>query len=430
MKIKKRLFITLLCLNLILLLMVIFLFKERNVCFLIAEIGFVISVTLSVLIFRRIAKYMNLISVETEFIKENDFNTKFVSLKNNELNSMVQVYNEMIDKLRRERLLQKEQFHFLDKIIKASPSGIILMDLDQKIISMNPMAEQITGLRVDEVIGRRTDEVRNTIFRGISNMDKKDSILAISGIKTIRCQKSHFIDRSYVRYFIFLEEISNVTIDSEKKAYEKVIRMMSHEVNNSIGPINSILESSLYYGKYLREDDRKEFENVVAVAINRNKHLNQFTSNFADVVKIPSPNRSYCNLNELLLNQKPLFESINASFIKVVWELCETDLIVFIDEGQIEQVLHNIFKNAVEAINSNGIISIKTFDNPIRLIISDNGRGIPEHLKSQLFSPFFSTKKNGQGIGLMLVREILRNHRLKFSLETNKENVTEFIIKM
>ncbi len=428
MKFKYQLLLLVLSLNLILFILVVLLFREQNMLFIIGEIVLLISTVFSVRIIRKTTKPIDLITAGTEFIKENDFNTKFASSNNSELDSMMQVYNQMIEKLRNERILQKEQYHFLDKIIKASPSGIILMDLDQKIISMNPAAEHITGFTNNDVAGKKTNEIQHLIFKEISNMDLNESIITISGIQNIRCQKSHFIDRSFTRFFILLEEISSVTLDTEKKALEKVIRMMSHEVNNSIGPINSILESTLNYGKYLSNEDKIEFQNIVNVAIERNKHLNYFTSNFADVVNIPSPKLGFCNLNGLLDNQKPLLEKAYGTQINMKWDLATPSPMIDVDSTQFEQVIHNIYKNAAEAMSGKGIIITRTFNSPASLTITDNGTGIPDHVKNKLFTPFFSTKKNGQGIGLMLIREILRNHGFKFSLETSKENLTEFRI--
>ncbi len=95
-----------------------------------------------------------------------------------------------------------------------------------------------------------------------------------------------------------------------------------------------------------------------------------------------------------------------------------------------EQVLVNIVKNALEAIEKNGKITIVTSTASCKqLIIRDNGKGISEDIRQKLFTPFFSTKKNGQGIGLTLTREILLNHGFKFSLETNEKEETEFVIE-
>jgi signal transduction histidine kinase len=94
-----------------------------------------------------------------------------------------------------------------------------------------------------------------------------------------------------------------------------------------------------------------------------------------------------------------------------------------------EQVLVNAFKNAIEAIGEGGRITVKTTSSPSpQLIIRNTGKGIPDDIKPHLFTPFFSTKKNGQGIGLTLIREVLINHGFRFSLESADDEVTEFSI--
>lgn len=428
MKLKHQLFFLLFFLNLILLFLVIILFRKSNLLFFIGEVVLVITVTYSIIIYKRIKAPIEHIVTATELIKENDFNTKFMTHKNIELNDMIKVFNQMIEKLRHERVLQKEQYHFLDKIIKASPSGIILMDFNQSISFINASAEHIVTLKNEDVVGKKINEIDHAIFNEISKIEKGEFIITLSGIQKIRCHKSHFIDRSHTRYFIFLEEITSVTLSTEKESYEKVIRMMSHELNNSIGPINSILESLLYYKKDLNNEDKNEFENVIRVAIERNQHLNTFMANFADVVKIPSPNLALCNLNELLENQKSLLNIAYDNRITFQWDLSDTPPLVLIDSTQFEQVIYNIYKNAVEAIAGDGIIITKTSHSPISLSISNNGKAIPNQVKSKLFTPFFSTKQNGQGIGLMLIREVLINHGFNFSLQTNDDYFTEFKI--
>ena len=106
-----------------------------------------------------------------------------------------------------------------------------------------------------------------------------------------------------------------------------------------------------------------------------------------------------------------------------------TSFYVYLDRQQFEQVLVNILKNAVEAIGENGTIEIEISSGKIgALIVRDNGKGIPVENQSSLFTPFYSTKKGGQGIGLTLAREILLNHGFKFSLMTLKTKLTEFKI--
>ncbi len=254
-------------------------------------------------------------------------------------------------------------------------------------------------------------------------------IIPISGMKTFKCQKASFVDRGFNHHFILIEELTDELLKTERKAYEKVIRMMSHELNNSLGAVNSILNTCLNFKDQLQKKDKRSYEEALNVAIERNTHLNRFMENFANVVRIPSPKKTETDLHELLKNVgKFIFADIEKRNIKLRWELDSQPLMVKLDKQQMEQVLVNIFKNAVEAIEKNGEITIVTTPNK-QLIIRDNGKGVSEDIQQKLFTPFFSTKKNGQGIGLTVTREILLNHGFKFSLETNEEGETEFVIE-
>lgn len=104
--------------------------------------------------------------------------------------------------------------------------------------------------------------------------------------------------------------------------------------------------------------------------------------------------------------------------IKFQYNLSEEPVTIVADEQQMEQAVLNIVKNAIEAIEQKGTVTFTTTLHPAQLIISDTGKGIDPALNEQLFSPFFSTKKDGQGVGLMLIREIFTNHHFKFFLET------------
>ena len=120
------------------------------------------------------------------------------------------------------------------------------------------------------------------------------------GGRRLRCQKSHFVERGFPHNFILVEELTEELRLSEKAAYEKLIRMMSHEINNSIGASGSLLESCLNYKEQLREADRPDFETALTVARSRLNHLDSFTRSFVDVIRLPQPELRACDLRELL----------------------------------------------------------------------------------------------------------------------------------
>jgi signal transduction histidine kinase len=253
----------------------------------------------------------------------------------------------------------------------------------------------------------------------------------INGIETYKCQKAHFIDRGFPHYFITIEELTDEKLQIEKKAYGKVIRMMAHEVNNSIGPINSILDSLRFYQPQLLAEQQEDYRNALEVAITRNQQLNRFMRNFADVVRLPVPKKEIVQLNQLLQDTHTLMKSYTGSkAIQLELDLPDTPIEYRLDSQQMEQVLINIVKNAIEAIPERGEVKLCLYTRPLRIEVLDNGQGVSSTQSTQLFSPFYSTKTTGQGIGLTLTREILLNHGFSFSLSTREDGWTVFEIRL
>ncbi|HVG16720.1 MAG TPA: ATP-binding protein, partial [Chitinophagaceae bacterium] len=249
------------------------------------------------------------------------------------------------------------------------------------------------------------------------------------GVHTYKLQRSRFIDRGFARSFIMMEELTTEILAAEKKAYGKVIRMMAHEVNNTIGPVNSIIESALQT-KNLWTRAHETLEHALQVAHERNGNLNIFMRNFANVVRLPPPDKERIDLNRSLETVVTLFGyKAQEAGIELLFDKPADPLMIDADRQQLEQALINIIKNAMEAIEGNGKIVIVSSPLARQLTITDSGTGISGEHSEHLFSPFFSTKKNGQGVGLTLVKEILLNHGFPFFLKTIEANKTVFSIQ-
>ena len=198
---------------------------------------------------------------------------------------------------------------------------------------------------------------------------------------------------------------------------------MAHEVNNSIGAVNSILDITK---KHIQDD---ELLQVLQVATDRNDRLNLFMRRFADIVRLPPPNKTSIDLVPFVKNVVQLMK--HQAALKNIGLNClpsPAAVVKMIDAAQMEQVLVNIIKNAIEACHAENEIQVITSLRGI--VIRNNGEGIPEAIENQLFTPFFSSKPDGQGIGLTLIREILINHDFTFSLKTGTDGWTEFVINM
>jgi len=418
MKLKIKFILVIVTLHLVCLVLSYFIFIEQQIVFIICEALIICSAVASLQLYKQLIAPLTNLKDGINAIKDRDFNVKFIPTGKNEMDELIDVYNRMIDELRTERVKQEEQHFFLEKLINTSPTGIVILDYDHEVKQINPMAATILEKYGIEIL----EEVRQLPI-GSSKTIKA------GGLNTYKVQKSHFIDRGFSRVFILMEELTAEIFEAEKSVYGKVIRMMAHEVNNTIGPVNSIINLALGMDDLWVQQDKKTLQQALQVAVDRNQNLNLFMRNFAELVKLPAVNKQRINISTLFRSVAD-FMAIKAkeSGVLFMFDLPAEPYYVAADSQQLEQALINIVKNAIEAINKEGRIDFVLDSKAHHLIIRDNGSGISEEGNEQLFSPFFSTKKDGQGIGLTMVREILLNHGFEFSLKTVKPGVTEFMI--
>lgn len=407
----------------------VYLFRENTYLFIASECIILLTLILSVRFYKAYFRPLDLITSGVESIKNKDFSIKFVKVGQYEMDMLTDVYNQMIDQLREERIGQAEKNYLLERLIQASPAGILILDVENKITLANPAAAIILQMDSLQLAGKKITQLDNFIASEIEGLKAGQAkIIQVHGLQIYRCYKAQFVDRGFSHHFIVMEELTGEIREIERKSYEKVIRMMSHEINNSTGAINSLLDVMLTYKEQLNKEDEKDYTQAIEVAINRNKHLSQFMTNFASVVRIPPPVKMKYNLHTLLQTVHTLmYAQLTKNNIEWRWQLFNESPIVEIDVQQMEQVLLNIIKNAIESIEKTGEITVFTSKAPLQLIIRDTGKGISEESKNLIFSPFYSTKKTGQGIGLTLAQEILSNHGFDYLLET-KEAYTYFVI--
>jgi two-component system nitrogen regulation sensor histidine kinase NtrY len=410
----------------------IFLYTDNVVLFFVAEAVILISISVTLYFYRAFTRPLDLIAAGVESIRDQDFSTKFTPVGGGEIGRLVDTYNKMIDQLRNERVKRQEQHYFLERLVNASPIGIIILDLDGNIAAVNRAGQEMLGVGQENPVGRPLNNFHDLVGAALMELKAGETtIINVSGIQVYKCSKFHFLDRGFPRYFIMIEELTREIMAAQKKAYDKVIRMMSHEINNSVGAVNSILNSSLNYRNQLTPEDASDFEGALQVAIDRNNRLNRFMSNFADVVRIPPPVREPYDLHRLLRSVQVLMSGeCERRRVAWSWELAPAPFIVDIDIQQMEQVLVNVVKNALEAIGSDGTITMRTLNEGAKsLTVIDTGKGVSPEERLQVFAPFFSTKKDGQGIGLTLTREVLINHGFGFHLESTGKGHTEFQIE-
>ena len=383
-------------------------FRSHPTLFYVTE-GFVVVLLFYLWYFYRktIRPYDTLIG-GIELVRELDLTTRLAPSGQHETDIIVRTFNDLLNRLRSEHLKLEEQYTFLNLLIEASPMGVIQCDLDGNITSMNPAAREMLSASVEEAIYALP-------------LGETTTVRLPGEPQLFRISHQSFPDRGYQHPFFLIESLTSEVRLAEKAAYERVIRMIAHEVNNSVAGIIGSLTG-----------DKAE----------RLTALSAFVTRFAEVVKIPQPQLQLCDLSEEVDACRPFLENLcTQANVKIDFNLTDEAIPVHLDTVLFQQVLINIVKNAVESIGerlkvgnstsemNEGQVTVTT-SIPSKLVITDNGHGIPSSVATHLFTPFFSTKPQGQGLGLLLIRDILTSHHCKFSLLTGLEDrLTRFTIQ-
>lgn len=394
-------------------------FRETLWQLVLAEVLIVFLIVLAMNLYTKIFRPLDQLKMGSEALSHQDFTNKMRYTNSAEMNSLVRVYNNMIDNIRQERVFQQEQHYFLQSLVDALPVGILILDYDGRLSELNPAARKKLNLNPDD-IGKTIAEVNPVLAEALSDITFNETTsFRIGSNQYFRCVVNKFMHRGFARQFVILEDVTSEVHDIEKKSYGKVIRMMAHEVNNSVGAVNSILDS-LLTNSPMEEEEVREYLSVI---LDRNQNLNRFMNNFADVVRIPPPNLSHITMNSLVHRVFRLMKSRTNLTMDLM--LPEAEVRAHVDPDQIEQVLINVILNAIQAIEGPGRVTVELQEHPDVIRVTDTGSGISEQNAPKIFTPFFSSKPSGQGVGLTMVREILNNHRFDYSLRS-ENGVTVF----
>lgn len=403
-------------------------YAESSYMFFFVEGIVFLTIVYLLVFYSRIIKPLDIIGNGMELLKEQDFSSRLSRVGQKEADRIVDIFNKMMEQLKNERLHLREQNHFLDLLINASPMGVIMLNLDREILSVNPAASKMLGISLPDVVGKRLPELDSPLAAELEPIPLYDSqTVRLNDANIYKCTHSSFVDRGFHHSFYLVEMLTQEVFKAEKKAYEKVIRMIAHEVNNTTAGITSTLDT--LEATFSEMQDTEDICEVLRVSIERCYSMSHFITNFADVVRIPEPQIKAQPLNAVVFSCKRFMETICQNRnIRIVMELDPVSPVVNLDNSLFEQVLVNIIKNAAESIGHDGEIHIRTSHNPICLEIADTGKGIDKETEAKLFSPFFSTKRGGQGIGLIFIREVLQKHNCSFSLRTYADGLTRFRI--
>lgn len=380
-------------------------------------------------------------------IRNEDFTLRFPekdlikSFKN--LNQSLNRVNELIQDV---HLRKQAQEHYYQEILKQANIGILTINEKGHILFANPTVEKLLNYKPLNHIKQlaQVNEELYSLFEGLKPFDRKLYQLTNEREKTQLAIKSTAITVDGQNLLLVVIQDIHMELDQkETDSWIKLIRVLTHEIMNTITPMTSISESILKYYKTenglvaIEDFAEKHIENTakgLEVIRAQGSDLMSFVRSYRSFLNVPTPDREIVSAQKLLDRLKVLVDQdAHSDNITFSMSIYPENLELFVDEKQIIQVLTNLSKNALQSLKSvhNGTIKISAGINregKKYIEVKDNGPGIQPELIDEIFVPFFTTKKAGTGIGLSLSKQIMRLHGGTIKVRSSLNNETAFTV--
>lgn len=390
---------------------------------LIAEIVVVVNLT----------RYLNTtnrrLSFFLESIENEDSTLLFPTSESNQpIKELYQSLNKVNKQIQQVKIESRQQEQYFQTLLEQVATGIITFDRNGFVLHANQATKKMLGINVLTHINQ-LERVNTNLFQAIKNIksfeQKHVSITGEKGTVELSLKATSFKAKESELILLSMQDIRNELDEKELDAWMKLIRVLMHEIMNSIAPITSLSESLCNYytvdGKLVLPEEVDETTiRTTAKGLNVIKEqgigLMQFVESYRKLSGLPKPVKKVFRVEDLFDRIKILYASLDGTEkLAFTVKLNSPELKLFADENLVAQVLVNLLKNAVQANEKNpsGRIQLVAGINLNQLPeirVTDNGSGIPAEIKDQIFVPFFTTRENGSGIGLSLSRQIMQLH--------------------
>jgi nitrogen fixation/metabolism regulation signal transduction histidine kinase len=454
---------------------IVWLLRDRPALMLALEAGVACSLMIGLRLVRRALAPLGYTRHFHDLLQDQHYAARLQGGNDAELGELVDLFNTMLKRLYQERLQLGEQQGFLDRLLEATPSAVIVFDFDGKISLLNASALSLVGAPVLAPAGAATSAATSTTtgtttsatsaatgtststtagaaaprgqtLRALAGDDHTGLLAQLDALplgdsrlltapngRRYRGQRGQFHDRGFARHFLLVEELTEELESSEKSTYDKLIRVLAHEVNNTVAATGSVLDSLLYYRDQLQDADGADFATAIGAVKQRNVRLGEFIERFTQVVRMPAPELRPCAPQDILDDILYLYrEPCRSRGIHLGWARCDAVAPLPLDRQLLEQALLNVVKNAMEAVEQAGgakpsieFVLARDADG-VRLAVIDSANLLGAVPAELLFTPFFTTKKGGQGIGLLFVREVMKLHGFAYRLAATGDGRTVF----
>ncbi|NEM97771.1 sensor histidine kinase [Pontibacter burrus] len=381
-------------------------------------------------------------------IKYDDFTEQFnVNGEGKTQQQLAGQLNEVMEKFREVRAEKEAHLHYFEVIVQHIGIGIITYKANGEILMLNNAAKKLVHLGQASNISD-LQKVSPELALGLQQLEHGDKVLVPVRRGGEQANLTvHVIELSLLGDRVRLASIQNIQRELEEKemeAWHNLIKVLTHEIMNSVTPISSLSASaseeiSSYTDTEAEEVTilREELDDVgrcLQTISRRSDSLIKFVNDFRNLTTISVPQKTVFKVGELFREIQMLMrEQLAVKHVQLKIEIPSDDILLSADRGMVEQVLINLVKNATEALHEreNATIKLQAYlddRSRARLIVCDNGHGMTEEAMQKIFIPFYSTKKTGSGIGLSLSRQIMRLHQGNISVNSTLGEGTVFTL--
>lgn len=360
-------------------------------------------------------------------IRQNDFTNTYPQTKRN-TKKLYQAFNVITSEFLRIRSEKESNYHFLKTVVEHSGVPLVAYSVaDEKITLVNKAAKVLFGLphftklqslnRVNDVLVEKVKQLHSN-DKVLLKLELNGEVMYLSVVvrELVLHEKSNKV--------IAFHNINSELDQKELESWQKLIRVLTHEIKNSVIPIatlSEVINDMLRGNRELRDITAEDADDLILsiqTIEKRSKGLVKFVTNYGDMAKIPKPEPEEVNLNEMIQSVAQLeSKTIEQAGVTLVLNLPVSGIMVTVDREMIEQVLINLMKNAIEAMleaktqEAKLTVGIKKDQNDVLVLVKDNGPGMDQETIENIFVPFFTTKKEGSGIGLSYSKQVMRAHK-------------------
>ncbi|HUL38082.1 MAG TPA: ATP-binding protein [Thermodesulfobacteriota bacterium] len=383
----------------------------------------------------------------TSRIASGDLNFRIQMKAADEIGMLVQSFNQMTGDLQVSRSELEQRKKYMEIILKNVAAGVISMDENGNVSTINTSAEQMLGIKGEAALEKNFSEVLPKEYVG--EIERLLGDLRSSGKESIERQVTLNLGGKSLSLLINLttlkdeegrslgvvavfDDFTQLIKAQRMAAWREVARRIAHEIKNPLTPIQ--LSAQRLRKRYLEklQPDGAVFDECTRTIVKQVEELKGLVNEFSNFARMPASQPAPSRLNEIVQETLVLFQG---SPKPVHFEFIPSELpILNIDRDQMRRVMINLIKNSLAAIENEGKIRIRTSYNPtlqtVLLEVSDDGCGIPDEDKGRLFEPYFSTKKSGTGLGLTIVNAIISDHNGYIRVRDNKPKGTTFLIEL